>query len=83
MDGILGLALAFFGLILPGFFTGKWFREEAALGCLNNFVLFFSPPPAVDRFVLAAQYSVHVEPASAMILVATANATRNITVCRP
>jgi len=56
MDSILTLALPFFGLIFLGFFAGKWFREETALGWLNNFVLYFALPALFFRLVSATPF---------------------------
>jgi hypothetical protein len=56
MDGIFTLALPFFGLIFLGFFAGKWFREETALGWLNIFVLYFALPALFFRLVSATPF---------------------------
>jgi len=56
MNNIFSLALPFFGLIFLGFFAGKWFREETALGWLNSFVLYFALPALFFRLVSATPF---------------------------
>jgi hypothetical protein len=56
MGSIFTLALPFFGLIFLGFFAGKWFREEAALGWLNIFVLYFALPALFFSLVSATPF---------------------------
>lgn len=56
MDSILTLALPFFGLIFLGFFAGKWFRNETALGWLNTFILYFALPALFFSLISATPF---------------------------
>lgn len=51
MSQILTLALPFFGLIFLGFFAGKWFPQDEAIGWLNRFVLYFALPAMFFRII--------------------------------